>query len=85
AFERNPAVLIPRSPGGETDAYYFVTRPPEGGSSFMVRTISADGWSQPELKTLGSLTREWTTQIMLTDLPNPVWELPMIELQEFSE
>jgi hypothetical protein len=81
AFRRNPAVLIPYSPKGETTAYYFVTRPPEGGASFMVREITAGGWSEPELKTLGSLTRYWTTRFTVPDQADPVWELPMIELR----
>lgn len=82
AFERNPAVLIPYSPDGITEKYFFVTRPPEGGASFMVREITDTGWSQPELQTLGSLTREWTTLFESKDSTGGVWELPMIELQE---
>lgn len=82
AFERNPAVLIPYSPDGITEKYFFVTRPPEGGASFMVREITDKGWSQPELQTLGSLTREWTTLLTSKDSTESVWELPMIELQE---
>lgn len=82
AFKRNPAVLIPASPKGNTRAYYFVTRRPEGGASFLVREITQNGWSAPELKTLGSLTREWPTAFNLKGEPGTVWELPMIELRE---
>lgn len=82
AFERNPAVLIPYSPDGITEKYFFVTRPPEGGASFMVREITDTGWSEPELQTLGSLTREWTTLFQTSNSTESVWELPMIELQE---
>lgn len=80
SFERNPAVLIPYSENGVTTRYQFVTRPPEGGARFLVRSIDEDGWSEPELQTLGSLTRNWVTAF---DSPNggeKVWELPMIEL-----
>ena len=80
AFERNPAVLIPSSPKGKTEAYYFVTRPPEGGANFMVHAITQSGWNTPTLKTLGSLTREWTTAFTIPEQTDPVWELPMIEL-----
>ncbi len=79
AFERNPAVLIPRSPDGRTEAYLFVTRPPEGGARFQVREIDEQGWSEPSLWTLGRLTREWTTALKDKD-GNEIWELPMIEL-----
>jgi hypothetical protein len=82
AFERNPAVLIPSSPKGVTNAYYFVTRPPEGGASFLVREITDSGWSEPELKTLGSLTREWPTSFKNQDSSDLIWELPLIELQD---
>jgi len=82
AFRRNPAVLIPASPKGQTQKYYFVTRPPKGGASYMVREITERGWSDATLKTLGSLTREWTTAFTITDQTAPVWELPMIELHE---
>ncbi|WPJ95485.1 papain-like cysteine protease family protein [Coraliomargarita algicola] len=34
AFERAPAVFIPLSQDGETQAYLFVTRPPEGAHVF---------------------------------------------------
>jgi hypothetical protein len=85
AFERNPAVLIPYSPKGQTVAYYFVTRPPEGGANFLVREIAEQGWSAPELKTLGSLTREWPTAFKFQDSKETVWELPMIELREQSQ
>lgn len=84
AFERNPAVLIPYSPDGQTTAYYFVTRPPEGGANFLVREITESGWGEPELKNLGRLTREWTTQLQMPKIENPVWELPLIELQEIE-
>lgn len=81
AFHRNPAVLIPRSQhNGEVGAYLFVTRPPKGGASFMVREITADGWSKPELATLGSLTRFWPTRIESPQTDQIIWELPMIEL-----
>jgi hypothetical protein len=85
AFERNPAVLIPRSPDGETKAYYFVTRPPEGGASFLVQEITQNGWSAPELKTLGSLTREWPSAFILKNSISPIWELPMIELRDSTQ
>ena len=80
SFERNPAVLIPASPKGQTQKYYFVTRPPGGGASFMVREITEQGWSDETLKTLGSLTREWATSFTIAEQTEPVWELPMIEL-----
>ncbi len=81
AFERNPAVLIPYSPNGETEAYYLVTRPPEGGADFQVFEITKSGWSEPEQKNLGRLTREWTTKLKTPRIEEPVWELPMIELK----
>ncbi|MGJ8640058.1 MAG: papain-like cysteine protease family protein [Opitutaceae bacterium] len=80
AFERNPAVIIPLSPSGKTQAVYFVTRPPNGGSNFQVYEITEKGWSEPELKTLGSLTRNWSTVFEVPEIDHPVWELPMIEL-----
>ncbi len=80
AFERNPAVLIPHSDDGETTRYQFVTRPPEGGSRFLVRSVDAQGWSEPELQTLGSLTRNWATAFKPENSPEKIWELPMIEL-----
>jgi len=80
AFRRNPAVLIPASPDGKTTKYYFVTRPPQGGARYLVREITEQGWSDPALKTLGSLTREWATIFTMTDQTKPLWELPMIEL-----
>jgi hypothetical protein len=83
AFRRNPAVLIPCSPDGHTQKYYFVTRPPEG-ANYLVREITTQGWSEPSLKTLGSLTREWTTAFTLPDQTDPVWELPLIELHDSS-
>mgnify|MGYP001175052461 CR=1 FL=1 len=82
AFERNPAVLIPASPNGQTEHYLFVTRPPQGGASFMVREITKTGWSRPELKTLGSLTRAWATELIVPGYSVRQWELPMIELCE---
>lgn len=85
AFRRNPAVLIPSSPDGKTKKYYFVTRPAKGGASFMVREITERGWSDAQLKTLGSLTREWATAFTIAEQTAPVWELPMIELHEGSE
>ena len=84
AFRRNPAVLIPVSPKGQTKKYYFVTRPPKGGARFMVREITERGWSEAKLKTLGSLTREWATAFTVADQTEPVWELPMIELHDGS-
>jgi len=80
SFERNPAVFIPRSPDGETGMYLFVTRPPQGGADFLVREITAEGWSEPELQTLGSLTRHWTTSFSNPGTNQKIWELPMIEL-----
>lgn len=80
AFRRNPGVLIPASPNGKTTKYYFVTRPPQGGASYLVREITEQGWSDVALKTLGSLTREWATIFTITDQTEPLWELPMIEL-----
>lgn len=80
AFERNPAVLIPLSKNGETEQYLFVTRPPEGGARFLVRQIGDRGWGEPELMTLGSLTRNWVTAFDQSDSDEKVWELPMIEL-----
>jgi hypothetical protein len=81
AFERNPAVFIPFSRDGETEKYLFVTRPPEGGARFLVRTIDQQGWTEPELMTLGSLTRNWVTAFSEQGTDEKVWELPMIELQ----
>ncbi len=80
AFERNPAVLIPHSEGERIEKCYFVTRPPEGGARFQVHTINASGWSRPELKTLGRLTRHWVTEFTVAGQSGKVWELPMIEL-----
>ncbi len=80
AFHRNPAVLLPWSENGETQKYLFVTRPPEGGASFMVREINSAGWSEPELLPLGRLTRHWPTRIESDDPEKFIWELPMIEL-----
>ena len=82
AFERNAAVLIPASPKGQTEHYLFVTRPPQGGAAFMVHEIDENGWSAPQLKTLGSLTRQWATELRLPGHTERVWELPMIELSE---
>ncbi|MGJ8653828.1 MAG: papain-like cysteine protease family protein [Opitutaceae bacterium] len=84
SFERNPAVLIPNSPDGQTECYYFVTRPPEGGSSFLVREITAQGWKEPVLVTLGSLTRHWTTSFTDSKSTKLIWELPMIELRSMD-
>lgn len=81
AFERNPAVLIPSSKDGETEKYLFVTRPPEGGARFLVRAIDKQGWAEPELVTLGRLTRNWTTAFTEPGSNEKIWELPMIELQ----
>jgi hypothetical protein len=80
AFERNPAVLIPESKNGTTEAYLFVTRPPEGGARFLVRRIDTKGWGAAKLMTLGSLTRNWVTSFSLPDSDKKIWELPMIEL-----
>jgi len=81
AFHRNPAVFIPKNDRkGTTESILFVTRPPEGGASFLVREISSAGWSEPELVTLGSLTRYWPTRIETNKADKIIWELPMIEL-----
>lgn len=80
AFRRNPAVLLPHNKDGRTTKYLFVTRPPAGGARFMVREITEDGWSEPELATLGSLTRYWPTRIESNSDAGIIWELPMIEL-----
>jgi len=85
AFERNPAVLIPYSEEGETRRYQYVTRPPEGGARFLVRRIDKRGWSEPELQTLGSLTRYWATTFTAEDREDEIWELPMIELHPSSQ
>ena len=82
AFERNPAVLIPYSPKYKTESYFLITRPPEGGANFLVYELNASGWSAPESKNLGRLTRNWTTEIELTEPPRVLWELPMLELRE---
>jgi len=80
AFHRNPAVLLPaNNKKGDTEKYLFVTRPPEGGASFMVREITKEGWTKPKLVTLGSLTRAWPTRIE-SGPDKFIWELPMIEL-----
>jgi hypothetical protein len=79
AFERNPAVLIPENEDDETVAFLVVTRPPEGGARFLVRRIDRSGWSQPDLWTLGSLTRGWTTRLTV-ESGEAIWELPLIEL-----
>ena len=81
AFKRNPAVFIPHSDDGETKKYLFVTRPPKGGARFLVRSIDERGWHEPELMTLGSLTRHWVTAFDSDSNDKKVWELPMIELQ----
>lgn len=80
AFERNPAVMIPHSNDGKIQKYYFVTRPPQGGARFLVRVIDEMGWSEPELYTLGSLTRNWASSFPIESSPGEFWELPMIEL-----
>ena len=82
AFRRNPAVLIPMSPNGETKKYLFVTYPQEGGARYLVREIGPDGWGEAELKTLGSLTREWATYLKMPRSSQSVWELPLLELSE---
>ena len=84
AFKRNPAVFIPHSDNGETKQYLFVTRPPEGGARFLIRSIDDRGWHEPELMTLGSLTRHWVTAFDSDNNDKKVWELPMIELQAGS-
>ena len=84
AFKRNPAVFIPHSDNGETKQYLFVTRPPEGGARFLVRSIDDRGWQEPELMTLGSLARNWVTAFDPDNNDKKVWELPMIELQAGS-
>ena len=81
AFERNPAVIIPYSPDGQTEHCYLVIRPPEGGSRFYAYKLTTQGWEEPELYTLGSLTREWPTLLKLPNQSDPIWELPLIELQ----
>ncbi len=48
AFHRNPAVFLPANQDGETVKYHLVTRPPEGGARFMVRELTAAGWSDPD-------------------------------------
>ena len=80
AFHRNPAVLLPKNRNGVTQAYLFVTRPPKGGASFLVREISQEGWTEPELLPLGQLTRYWATRIDSHNGQKNIWELPMIEL-----
>lgn len=81
AFHRNPAVFIPKNNrDGETEKILFVTRPPEGGARFLVREIDETGWSEPELTTLGSLTRGWPTRFDGQKAGEFLWELPMIEL-----
>ena len=84
AFKRNPAVFIPHSDDGETKQYLFVTRPPEGGARFLVRSVDKGGWHKPKLMTLGSLTRHWVTAFESDSNDKKVWELPMIELQADS-
>ena len=81
AFERNPAVLIPYCEVGVTQRYLFVTRPPEGGARFLVRSIDNQGWGRAQLQTLGSLTRNWPTAFNTNDGNEPIWELPLIELR----
>lgn len=78
AFERNPAVLIPHSEDDRTRLVYLVHRPPKGGARFQIYRIDESGWSEPELMTLGRLTRNWVTPLEGED--GKVWELPMIEL-----
>ncbi|MEO0509558.1 MAG: papain-like cysteine protease family protein [Verrucomicrobiota bacterium] len=80
SFKRNPAVLIPYSPDGVTGKFLFVTRPAEGGARFMVHEISTNGWNDPSLWTIGSLTRYWTTAFSIEGNEEKIWELPMIEL-----
>lgn len=90
AIKRNPAIILPASPAGQTQCYLFVTRAPQSGTRFVVREITEDGWGTEKLETLGRLTREWATAFNRSDLPAyqtdnrsaTVWELPMIELSE---
>ena len=55
-------------------------RPPEGGSRYLVRELDEAGWSHPELKTLGSLTREWPTLLKDHQDQESYWRLPLVEL-----
>ncbi len=85
AFERSPAVFIPHSPKGETNKYLLVTRPKDGGADYPVMELSDTGWSDIEERTLGSLTREWTTYFEAIGEFTQIWELPMIELSDTTQ
>ena len=80
AFRRNPAVIIPNSPKGETKSFYLVSRPPNGGAQYKVQEITPQGWGPDKLMTLGSLTREWPTLIKNNSGDHVLWQLPLIEL-----
>ena len=80
AFRRNPAVILPNSPKGETQSFYFVSRPPNGGAQYKVQEITPQGWGPAKLMTLGSLTREWPTLIENSSGERVLWQLPLIEL-----
>ncbi len=80
AFRRNPAVILPNSPKGETQSFYCVSRPPNGGAQYKVQEITPQGWGPAKLMTLGSLTREWPTLIENSSGERVLWQLPLIEL-----
>ena len=80
AFRRNPAVILPNSPKGETKSFYLVSRPPNGGAQYKVQEITPQGWGPAKLMTLGSLTREWPTLIENKSGERVLWQLPLIEL-----
>ena len=80
AFRRNPAVILPNSPKGETQSFYLVSRPPNGGAQYKVQEITPQGWGPAKLMTLGSLTREWPTLIENKNGERVLWQLPLIEL-----
>ncbi|CAI8263809.1 MAG: Uncharacterised protein [Opitutia bacterium UBA7350] len=81
AFRRNAAVIIPYSPRGKLTHFYLVTRAPRGGASYLARKIGPSGWSGPEIKTLGSLTREWSTLFKAKN-GDEFWQLPLLEIME---
>ena len=80
AFRRNPAVILPNSPKGETKSFYLDSRPPNGGAQYKVQEITPQGWGPAKLMTLGSLTREWPTLIENKSGERVLWQLPLIEL-----
>ena len=80
AFRRNPAVILPNSPKGETKSFYLVSRPPNGGAQYKVQEITPQGWGPAKLMTLGSLTREWPTLVENKSGERVLWQLPLIEL-----